>query len=363
MKVEDEVLQFHPACQFEKLQITQLQNQYLADLRGQNSIQMLTERYLKNGWLVNFELLYDLVATLALNHWILNPVVINYFAKLNFKATEFSSSKPSSRIEANYSLDLLLRLPFFRSLQIELSKYLLSQGLVQRFSPETAICKIGDSSRNLFVLLKGQAGVYTQAANFKQFISILSESSVFGEMGFLTGGKRTADVVALEVCDVLVIPYQAEILDRYLNIEKAQSLQQRFWVQHALLHSDFFKNTPPDSLDALTFAGKILDVGDQQVLFSQGDVGHSAYIVIQGSLLVVENGNTTNILPQGSFLGEISLMLNEGRRTATVIAQRNTKLLEIQRSEFYRLLAKNLYLAKEFQILAQKRIQRSVARA
>jgi CRP-like cAMP-binding protein len=366
MRIEGEVFQFHPNCPFEKLQLSDLQKQYMADLRAQNSIQSMTQRYLANGWLVNFLVLYDLVAMLATHHWILNPSVKDYFLKLQLQDSKMRSGKTPvapTKSNAKTGMQDLLHLPFFRSLQKELSEFLLSQAYINTYSAESYVCQAGESSRDLFVLLKGELGIYTQTTTFKQFISILSESSVFGEAGFLLGEKRTADVIALKTSDVLVIPYQAEVLDRFLNREKAQALQQRFWVQHALLKSDFFKNTPSDCLDALTFSGKIEDYSDQQVVFQQGQMGDSAYVVIQGSLTIMQDGKLINTLPQGSFLGEVALMMNNGKRSATAVAQRNTKLLKIGRPEFYGLLAKNLYLAKEFQILADQRLQKDQERS
>lgn len=362
MRIESEVFQFHPSCQFEKLQLDDLQKQYLTDLRNQNSIQALTERYLANGWLVNFKLLYDLIHMLVTHHWVLNPVIISYFRGLHLQVQSEAQGAFTSQAENSYRQEDLLALPFFRSLQPELSAFLLKSSMVSRYPAQSLICKTSDASRDLYVLLKGELGVYTQATTFKQFISLLPEGSVFGEAGFLLGQKRTADVVAMKTSEVLVVPYQAEVLDRFLNTEKAQSLQQRFWVQHALLHSDFFKTTPADCLDALTFSGQIIDLRDQQVLFTEGELSDSAYIVIQGSLLVTQKGQIINTLSQGAFLGEISLMMNDGRRTATVMAQRNAKVLKIGRAEFYRLLARNLYLAKEFQSLADQRLKKDIQR-
>jgi len=34
------------------------------------------------GWLVDFQKLYELIAMLAQNHWILNPGIVNYFKNL-----------------------------------------------------------------------------------------------------------------------------------------------------------------------------------------------------------------------------------------------------------------------------------------
>jgi len=207
------------------------------------------------------------------------------------------------------------------------------------------------------VLLSGQAAIYKPTAQHRQFIAILSELSVFGEASFFLAAKRSADILAVKKSDVLKVPYQADVLGQFLKKNKAQSLQQRFWVQHALLHSDLFKNFPSDCMDALTFSGKIIEMKDQQLLFKQGDLSLTAYIVIQGSLSVQQNGATINVLPQGSFLGEISLMISGGRRTACVYSQHNTILLEIHKNEFYTLLSQNLFLAKEIQTLAAKRVK------
>jgi CRP-like cAMP-binding protein len=362
VRIENEIFQFHPSSPFDKLQLPDLQKQYLADLLGQNTIQALTQRYLASGWLVNFKLLYELVATLVQHHWILNPTINDYFKKLEIKNEDYKSQmSQQARASAPHSEDKLMQLPFFRSLPKDFSKILLQKAKIYKYPPQALICKQGESSRDLYVLLKGEAAVYAEAGHFKKFISILEESSVFGEAGFFLAEKRSADVLTQKVCEVLVVPYQAEVLDLHLNVNTAQSIQQRFWVQHALLHSDFFKKIPPDCLDALTSSGKILDLAEK-ILFNEGDARHSAYIVIQGSLIVQQKGKTINTLSQGSFLGEISLMLNDGRRTATVICQPNTKVLEIQRAEFYQLLGQNLFLAKEFQILADERLKKDILR-
>jgi len=371
MKIENEIIKFHPQCQFEKLKLDPLQQQYLAHLRAQTTIQDIVALHYKMGWLVDFQKLYELVSLLAQNHWILNPNIVNYFKNLQLKnntslkgPVQNSVQSPTAALNkaAHSDLSSLLKLPFFRSLNPELANFLLKSAHVHAYKPESLICKAGDVSRDLYVLLKGEAVLYKPTPQHRQFISIISESSVFGEAGFFLAEKRSADILATKKCEVLVVPYQAEVLDQYLKKDKAQSLQQRFWVQHALLHSDLFKNFPADCMDALTFSGKIIQLQDEQLLFKQGDLSLAAYIVIQGSLSVQQNGTVINTLPQGSFLGEISLMVSGGKRTASVYSQRSTLLLEIHKNEFYNLLSQNLYLAKEIQLLAAKRVSDDQAR-
>ncbi len=356
MKIENLIIQFHPDCIFENLNLTDLQKQYLADLRAQNSIQSLVERYLNQGWLVNFLVLFDLIAMLSARHWILNPEINTYFKNINSNIFNSQRTDQANLLSQKLDIKKLQQLPFFRSLPEKLSLFLLQKAKLFEYQPESLICKQGETSRDLYVLIDGEAAVYTVQAERRQFISILNQGSVFGEAGFLLNSERSADVMALKRSQILVIPYQVEILDQFLNIEKAEKVQQRFWVQHALLHSDFFKTIPTDCFDAMTFSGKIINFENQKILFKQNDASRSAYIVIQGSVVVQKNGKTINTLSQGSLLGEVSLILAGGLRSATAICQKGTKLLEIDHRDFYSLLAHNLYLAKEFQLLADQRL-------
>lgn len=356
MKIENEKFKFHPKCQFSQLKLDPLQEQYLAHLRMGHSIQELVSHYYQKGWLVDFQKLYEMVALFAQYHWILNENIVQYFQNLQLKVS--TAVKPVSTVnkeKTSYDLKTLLQLPFFRSLNEKLSTYLLKTATAYVYPAESMICKTGDSSRDMFVLLSGQAAIYKQMGHYRQFISLLSESSVFGEIGFLLGEKRSADIITVKKSDILIIPYTAEVLDQFLNKEKAQELQKRFWVQHALLNSDFFKNFPTDCLDALTFSGKLIELNDQQILFHEGDIGPTAYIVIQGSLEVIKGGKTISILQQGSFFGEMALMVNGGKRSAAVKSQRKSLVMEIHMEQFYQLLGQNLYLAKEIQALAVSR--------
>lgn len=365
MKIESVILQFHPQCQFDKLQLTDLQKQYLGFLRNQSSIKELVQHYLKMGWLVHFQELYQLVAFLAEHHWLINPEVKEYFSqlRLNSNSTVLKEFKPGAPSRRETDISRVQKFPFFRSLDPKLTQLLLKDAYFSMVPAQTLICKQGARDRSLFVLIKGQAGVYKQDGDYRQLLATLVEETVFGESGFLLGEPRTADVIALKDCEVLVIPYNATALDPYIHREKAEQLQIRFWVHHALKKSDFFNKVPSDCLDALAFAGRIVEIEVNRYLFQQGEASHAAYVVIQGSLVIQQNGQNINVLNQGSIVGEISLLATQGVRTASAFSQRKSLLLEIHRDVFYTLLSQNLYLAKELEALAQQRLMKDHQRA
>ncbi|MFZ3228963.1 MAG: cyclic nucleotide-binding domain-containing protein [Pseudobdellovibrio sp.] len=368
MKIEASPVQFHPACQFEKLKLSPLQVQYLIFLRMNKSIYELVQHNLKNGMLVSFSELYLLIELLANHHWIINPEIKDYFdnqkiddTKKSFHFSSTTDTEPSSK-KTKSDYQQFMELPFFRSLDPKLSEFLFQSARKYQLISNTFICNAKTNSRNLFVLLNGQAGIYKTNGNVKQMIALLNRSAVFGEAGFLLDQPRTADVLTTKDSEILMVPYNAHVLDPYLNKEKATQLQYRFWVQHALLHSEMFKNIPPDCLDALTFSGKIVEIKQDKILFKQGDQSETAYIVIQGALAVEKNNKLLTSLTQGAFVGEISLMASKGIRTATVTSQKDTLLLEIHRDEFYKLLSQNLFLAKELEKLVKQRLNADIQR-
>ncbi|MBC7465038.1 MAG: cyclic nucleotide-binding domain-containing protein [Bdellovibrio sp.] len=358
MKIESKPIEFHESCQFEKLILTPLQIQYLIFLRMNKSIYELVQYNLSKGLLVNFTELYAMIEMFATHHWIINPEIKDYFDNINPK--KISTPAPlqnESTGPAKIKFDDLLKLPFFRSLDPQLAQFLFKSSKLFKLKANTYVCQTGDNNRSLFVLLNGQVGVYKNDWTQKQLIALLNNHSVFGEAGFLLGEKRSADVITLKNSDVLVIPYNEEKLGPFLNKTKASEVQHRFWVQHALLHSELFKSIPADCLDALTSAGKIVELKKDHILFAQGDASDGTYIVIQGEVKIEKDGKHIRSLSQGASIGEISMMASRGLRTATVTSLKDTLLLFIHRDAFYDLLSTNLVLAKEIERLMRQRLK------
>lgn len=365
MKIETEILKFRPdvnlAALAEKAKWTDLQKQYLNHLLAQDTIELLTERLYKNGWLVNFQLLFNLIEDLVKYTAITNVDIISYFESKNIpKNLELSNKKLSLSTEISTpSLSDLEKIiqqsPFFRNLPRELSFLILKNSVLKKIKMNTAICLNGATDRNMYILTSGQAAVYKPTTTGKQFVSLINPPGLFGESSFLLDRPKSADVVATQNSEVLEIPYESNILDSIIKKNTAEALIHRFWIQNALSNSSFFKNIPADCLDALTFSGKIIQLKKNQVLFLQNDLSQAAYLVIQGQIKITQNNQTIAMMNQGQFFGEVSLTLSNGRRTASAESVGEAALLEINQVNFYKLLSKNLFLAKEIQNLALQR--------
>lgn len=366
MKIEKELIQLKPYDLLPASQGGQLTlrhsgrhfqvnaNQYsmLEALRSNSmSLESLVQFYLGQGWLVSFRELHALVHFLIQESAFVNPAFAAYFLH----------HEQAPLLAAKKAVPVSRELPFLRSLAPNLADHFIKNSQVLKLKAQTRIVAQQERSRDLYIVLSGQLGIYkTHGAN-RERTSILGSGALFGERGFLLGQARSADVICLTDCDVLKIPFLPEY-EQLIRTDKAQSLQHRFWVLQALASSDFFSSLPSDSHDALIFSGRLVQSPAYQVLFREGQPGNSCYIIVQGSAVVSQKGQNINIMNQGACFGEISLLMSGGVRTATVTTQTDSILLEINQNHFYQVLAQNLVLAKKIEELALQRLNKDSQR-
>ena len=77
------------------------------------------------------------------------------------------------------------------------------------------------------------------------------------------------------------------------------------------------------------------DAGDR--LVGEGAAGYSFFVIEDGNAAVTSEGNELGTLGQGDFFGEIALLGEGGRRTATVTATSPVTYLAIFGSDFRQL--------------------------
>ncbi len=96
-------------------------------------------------------------------------------------------------------------IPMFAGLQPFQAKLVTLMGELKTFSRGRPIIRRGDIGNEMFVLVKGTADVYVHANGDKRHIRVHRRGDVFGEMGLIRRRERTADVIAAEDVEALVI--------------------------------------------------------------------------------------------------------------------------------------------------------------
>jgi CRP-like cAMP-binding protein len=104
-----------------------------------------------------------------------------------------------------------------------------------------------------------------------------------------------------------------------------------------------FSESEPVSLDAGEF------------LFREGDAADALYIVKKGTLRVVSGSTIYETLKPGGIVGEMAIVDQSSRRSASVIAGTHAELLKIDRKQFLDLVANNPDFSIEvMQVMARR---------
>jgi len=104
---------------------------------------------------------------------------------------------------------------------------------------------------------------------------------------------------------------------------------------------------------------ELVSLPGQQILFAQGDLGDSLYVVLSGRLRVLlelENGSHKVLgeVGRGETVGEMALLTGEPR-SATVLAIRDTELFRLSKAAFDRIVERN---PRVMMLIAQRLVAR-----
>ena len=97
-----------------------------------------------------------------------------------------------------------------------------------------------------------------------------------------------------------------------------------------------FQELTPDECAQLGAACSEVDVEAGTTLIQEGDFGYSMFAIVSGFAEVSKNGRLIHTLGPGEVFGEIAVM-SSGRRTATVTAKSDMRLIVLLNRDLWRL--------------------------
>jgi CRP-like cAMP-binding protein len=71
-----------------------------------------------------------------------------------------------------------------------------------------------------------------------------------------------------------------------------------------------------------------------QIVFKEGDVGDVMYAVVEGTVELTHGGHVIDKIGEGGFFGEMSLVDDDGTRSATAMAATPAKLVRVDKRHF-----------------------------
>ena len=112
------------------------------------------------------------------------------------------SERSSLVLQASSYASIFEKIPIFKGLTPYQLKRILRICSKQVFNSKDVLCTTGEESLHMFILLTGLLSIRFPNG---ELLSVISPGEIVGEMGVLTGERRSASVVAVEDSIVLSI--------------------------------------------------------------------------------------------------------------------------------------------------------------
>ena len=219
------------------------------------------------------------------------------------------------------------------------------------------VFKRNDYTSSFFTVLRGTVGIQIDANDPKKMIT-LGPGAFFGEMGLISGRRRSATVVAASDCVLFETPRRT-MLKLIGSVDSLRrTLDQVAIMRQVQTH--LAPGVPAADLMELVETAEIQKFKAGDIIFAQGDKGDHMHLIRSGSCTVsMRVGGKDVVLsyvPSGNYIGEMAL-LSDMPRSATVKAAHATETVCIKGDSFKNLLDRNAPLKASVEAKFRQRIK------
>ena len=221
-----------------------------------------------------------------------------------------------------------------------------------------------DYSNSFFSIVRGQVQIQGADAGTSSAPVLLGEGNFFGELGLISGRRRSATVRAAERCILVETPRRA-MLKLLASVDSVRKELDLVALRRAV-RKYVAPDIREDDLNTLIEGSQIRHYKTGEALFNEGDVSDGLYLVRKGSVMVSRNlGGHEVVLSYvsaGNYVGEMALVL-DAPRSATVRAAVPAEAIVLLASKVTDLLADNSAMRDQLDAQYQARLQANQAMA
>jgi len=253
-------------------------------------------------------------------------------------------------------LQFLARIPLFHRLEAEELESLVQRMQLEHYEPGQNVVRQGDPGETFYVIRHGHASVHVaDASGVENRVDRLSTGDCFGEIALLENVPRTASVRGETHLAVLTLSAR----DFQGIINKTSQTGDRIipFVRYGTFLSrvPLFSDLPTASILLLAQQLKEELISAGLDVIREGEDGDRFYLLKEGRVEVVKNGEVIADLTTGDYFGEIALITHEPR-TATVRTLTDCVLLSIGMEDFYHALSGFVSTMNNLKELADRRL-------
>ncbi|NBY17911.1 MAG: 4Fe-4S dicluster domain-containing protein, partial [Betaproteobacteria bacterium] len=243
---------------------------------------------------------------------------------------KFKGWKPGMPV--SQVIDLILgSVPLYREMsKLQMREFMLDSTLLTPKAGEV-IFKELDYTNTFYSIVAGSVDVELKGsdAGSKPSILNLKAGQYFGEMGLISGRRRTATVRAGADCVLLETPRRT-MLKLISSVEDVRKQTDEKFVRNAIFNY-LGPMLGPDSVDALMAGGvELRRFNTNDVIARDGDQADGLYLIRRGSVTVSKvidgKDKILSYVSAGNYVGEMAL-LNDAPRSATITATVLTEVL------------------------------------
>ncbi len=257
---------------------------------------------------------------------------------------------------------LMLRqsLPLFRELSEAQFREMIIESTLHRLRPREIIFERNDYTDSLINIVSGSAKVMLPNGGEVT----ISSGNFLGEIGLLSGRRRSATVVAAEDSLILETP-RKQMLKLVSSVEAVKRAVNEAFTLRAL-QTNVFPQAPTALLIELGHRVKAKNFKKGEVLCREGDVGDVAWVIRKGSVRVVRQGKsgveiTQSYIAAGNIVGEMALLSAESKpRNATLVAAVPCETIVIEKADLHSFLEKSPQDRLHLEELARQRALENV---
>lgn len=248
------------------------------------------------------------------------------------------------------AIKALKKLPLLQSIDKELWESLTPHITFISIAEGETLFAAGSSSQNLYMILDGELALYIPFNDTGEtfFLQSRYKGNTAGDFAVLNGGVHLVTAVAVKKSRIALFPRFA--FEKLTDIDSgilahvydvAAELSRRVTLAGAYL--ELFGDISHATMDALLEKTTIQHYHSGQTLFNEGDAPNGLHVVVSGKLIVETITNVGEVrriaeVQAPETVGELAL-LADTKRSATVIAARESTVALLGRKDFDTLIA------------------------
>jgi len=257
-------------------------------------------------------------------------------------------------VDENYGR-IRSRVPLFGDLTDPQFRELLIDSTVHVKQPGEIVFERLDYTDSFYSIVSGAVEVRVAADRALHLVA----GNWFGEIGLISGRRRSATVVADAPC-VLVETPRKQMLKLISSVASVKRRLDRTFVLR-MLDTEIFPDGDSVFLAELARNAQLKTFRKGEVIFREGDPGDALHVIRRGSVKISQKDPlgidiTRTYYSAGHYIGEMALLSDEETpRSATVTAVVGCETIVIQKADFRALLASNPRVQERIARLAELR--------